>query len=824
MRNLHGASTLQDVTQRETENAEIAYRAALEGIVLLKNDSDCLPVSPCRIALFGAGVTHTVKGGSGSGEVNERQSVDIYDGMINAGFKITTGKWLEEYEEDYDNGYKEWKHSHQGLASLTDGMAQPYMLPYGREVSDEDIAESDCDTAIYVVSRQAGEGDDKRLENGEFDLSASEIKSIKKLASSYKKSILVINSGSYMNLESIEDAGVSAVIFFCQQGMEGGRAFADIITGKVSPSGKLTDTWAKKYSDIPFGDEYSYRSGKEPIENYREGIYVGYRYFDTFSVEPRYHFGYGLSYTEFKMQTLSVKLDNNKVSVSVRVENTGVYTGKEVVEIYGSAPAGKLPKEYQRLVGFAKTRELAPGENEILTLDFDIYMLASFSEEGASYVLEAGDYIIRVGEASNTTEAAAVITLDKTAVIYRNRNICKPAERIEEIIPVTRENTADLSRATRLELKASDITAQTIEYKTPEVYSDEAVDAIMDRLTDKELIEVCSGEGMLGMLSTEKLFTPGAVGRTTSKLYSKGLINVNLADGPAGLRLLRESAINKHGKLKMIRGSYLMSFLETFPEFLLSFVHADPKKDTVIYQYTTAFPVGTALAQSWNTELVEQVGRAVSCEMEEYNITYWLAPAMNIHKNPLCGRNFEYLSEDPLLTGKIAAAITRGVQSIEGNYVTIKHFACNNAEFNRTHSDSRINERALREIYLKGFEICIRDSKAKSVMTSYNLLNGTYTPDIYDTCTACLRNEWGFDGVVMTDWYSTNRGLGRNDLAIKAGNDLIMPGGRSYKKEIQRGLESGVITRTDLRRAAANIIRSIVHSSVAKKVKPEMFD
>ena len=275
------------------------------------------------------------------------------------------------------------------------------------------------------------------------------------------------------------------------------------------------------------------------------------------------------------------------------------------------------------------------------------------------------------------------------------------------------------------------------------------------------------------------------------------------------------SALNKHGRLRFCGGEYINDIMRDLPPRIREYFDAAPEDET-LYQHATAFPVGTALAQSWNTELCERVGTAVAREMEEYGVTYWLAPAMNLHRNPLCGRNFEYLSEDPVLTGKLAAAITRGVQSVDGCYATVKHFACNNLEDNRNRSDSIVHERALREIYLKGFEICVREAQPKALMTSYNLLNGVYTADSHDLCTAILRNEWGFDGVVMTDWYSTLPGLADAGSAIGAGNDMIMPGTPLDKLAIRRGLSKFRLTDTDLKRSAARIIRSILRSNVNK--------
>ena len=824
MKRFASCQMTSEITERERKNKQIALNSALEGIVLLKNNG-ALPIKDKKIALYGAGAQYTIKGGTGSGEVNERHAVSILEGLKNEGFIITTDKWLLDYQKEFEEGKAKWNATKNG--GIVNMMANPYLPPYGRLITEEDVIKSECDTAIYVVSRQAGEGADKKIERGEFDLSEKEIENIKFIAKSYKNSVLVINSGSYMNLSVLDEVDLSAVIFYCQQGMEGGTAFSQLLSGKENFSGKLTDSWAKEYKDLPCAMEYSYLSGNTKEQYYKEGIYVGYRYFDTFNVSPRFHFGFGLSYTSFEIAKQSVEVKDNKITVKASVKNVGGFAGKEVVQVYVSCPNGKLDKEYQRLVGFGKTEKLVNDGEQIVKISFDLDYLASYCEKCAAYIVEKGEYVVRVGNSSNNTKPFAILTVKEDIVISKNQNVCQRKEQVEEIVNPKLVRAEDLSGIEILEIVKNDYQTKVIEYKTPEIYSDQKVDKILNTLSVKEMVEVCVGTGMLCMFTSNKLFTPGQVGRTTDKLYKKGIINLNLADGPAGLRLLKECALTKKGSMRLVEGNYQMSWMEFLPKFLLKPLMAG-KKDTKMYQYTTAFPVGTALAQSWNQDLCAKIGQAIGEEMDEYNISYWLAPAMNIHRNPLCGRNFEYFSEDPVLTGKIAAALTRGVQTKEGNYATIKHFACNNAEDDRTFSNSNVNERALREIYLKGFEICVKESAPKSVMTSYNLLNGTYTPNSYDLCTKVLRNEWGFDGVVMTDWFSTNKGQGRNDLAIKAGNDLIMPGGNFYKKEILKGLKKGTITVEDLKRATANVLRQILYSRVSTReenpITPEMFD
>lgn len=801
------AASSDAVTERERQNREIAYQAALEGIVLLKNDG-ALPVQPGKIALFGAGVPMTVKGGTGSGEVNERHAVSILEGMEAAGYQVVSTRWIQDYLQDYQASYAAWKQGFKLGFDMINYMSSSFQLPAGRTVTEQDALDAACDTAIYVAARQAGEGADKKLERGEFDLTPEEIASVRLLKRHYSKTVLVINSGSYMNLAGLEKE-VDAVIFYCQQGMEGGRAFADIVSGKVSPSGKLTDTWAKSYADVPFGDEYSYRNSDARKQVYKEGIFVGYRYYDTYQVPVRYPFGFGLSYTRFSVSFRDAALEGDHCRLTAAVKNTGDCPGAEVVQLYASCPEGRLKKEYQRLTAFAKTGVLTPGEEETVSLCFAIEDLASYLESDAAWVLEQGDYILRLGNCSAETVPVAVIRLKETVCVRQVRNICPVQEEFEEIHPAPAGTQTDYSSCPVLVPAPDTLRCPETSYAEPEPRWDSETAHLLDSLTGEEMVETVVGTGVMGMLDSTLNFAPGTVGRTTGKLAKKGLMNVNLADGPAGLRLLRESALNGSGKLRFVKGNYMLSAMNLLPEKLMGFVMAKENKSRRLYQFTTAFPVGTALAQSWNTQLCEEIGTAISREMREYGITYWLGPAMNIHRNPLCGRNFEYLSEDPVLTGKIAAALTRGAQSIPGNYATIKHFACNNAEEQRTHSNSILHERALREIYLKGFEICIREAAPASVMTSYNLINGVYTPNSHDLCTAVLRCEWGFRGVVMTDWFSTGADQGSAAAAIAAGNDLIMPGSGRDKRSIRAGLRSGTVSQKALRTAAGNVIDAI---------------
>lgn len=817
------AAFTDEVTPLEKENARVSYEAALEGIVLLENDGT-LPLAPGKIALYGAGAGMTIKGGTGSGEVHERHTVSICEGLEKAGFSVTTGDWIDAYAELYRIGEEAYaKKFRQSLVKmdLINFMSGPYQYPFGSPVTLGDIMKSGTDTCIYVIARQAGEGADRKLKNFEYSLSDIEKENIALCAASYEKFIVAVNVGAVFDLSFLDEIeGINAVVYYAQQGMEGGRAFADLITGKAVPSAKTVDTWPKEYKDIPFAMDYSYLNGDVDEEYYREGIYVGYRYFDSYDVEPRYPFGYGLSYTTFAIEKQDVELVGTKVMLRANVTNTGqVYSGKEVVQLYASCPQTGMAKEYQRLAAFAKTELIAPGGKETVVLSFDLKDLASYRESDAAWVLEAGDYILRLGASSRDTEAAAALVLDDEVIVEQCTNICPTALAVREMDPPALRDTAEEKDAAetqdadlmRIPVPASAFGTEVIEYRDPEIYQAPVTDAVMDILTTEELCQVVAGAGMTPF-GPRFFEAPGSAGYTTGAFIDKGLPNICLADGPAGLRLQKVSTVTRGGKVKAAEP--MLSVLKYLPEPAKKAMLGNPDTQPCVYQFTTSFPVGLALAQSWNTKLVQQVGDAVGREMERYGVTYWLAPGMNIHRNPLCGRNFEYYSEDPLLTGKMAAAMSRGVQTHRGCFVTIKHFCCNNQEDNRNHTNANVNERALREIYLRGFGIAVQEGHAGSLMTSYNKVNGTYVNNSYDLITKVLRNEWGFDGLVMTDWYATGKGLGSHSAAIEAGNDLIMPGGKSVVRELKTKLKSGELDGTALRRCAANVIRGVTESRI----------
>ena len=824
MKLLTKASYSGEVTPREQDNLKIAYQAACEAMVLLKNDGT-LPFKTKKIALYGPGAPMTIKGGTGSGEVNERHSVSILEGLENRGFEITTKGWIESFRQFYKDAeaaYKIEKRKRINLLkpnSIMEMLFDNFRTPAGPIISEEMIAESDTDSCIYVLSRQAGEGGDRKAEKGDLFLTEEEESHIRICAERYAHFLLVINCGSAMDMSFVDRIpGINAILYLCQLGTEGGHAFADVVSGAVSPSGKLSDTWAKNYSDIPFSGEFSYLNGNLKDEYYKEGIYVGYRYFDSFQVEPAYPFGFGLSYTDFQLRSAGISVDGRTVTVKADISNIGKeYSGREVAQLYVSAPNGMLHKEFQSLAAFGKTELLNPGQHQMLELSFDLGSIASYREYDACYVLEKGEYILRLGNSSRNTMVVGTLLLEQDVIVSRHQNICDRAmggvEDFQELqAPARKEETV----AEGLPYILVDPGAfKTVEYtyEEPPMHYDPKVDKFLNTLSVKDMAEIVVGIGMFG--GETRFNLPGSVGKTTSKFWDKGLANVALCDGPAGLRIQKRSTVNKKGKVKPVEMA--MSVFEAFPEAIKGLMLGNPEKETVLYQYTTAFPVANALAQTWNTDLMHQVGSAIYREMKEYGCTFWLAPAVNIHRNPLCGRNFEYFSEDPFLTGAMAAAITQGVQQEPGFYVTVKHFACNNQEDNRNYVSSNLSERTLREIYLRGFEISVREGGAKSIMTSYNRVNGVYSPNSHDLCTKVLRNEWGFDGVVMTDWFSTGGNKASTAKCMSAGNDLIMPGGASYANEIVQGVKKGVISETELRRCCANVVRAIMNSATQRE-------
>ncbi len=759
---------------------QTARSCAADGMVLLKNANEALPLKDNQVALFGSGATETVTCGSGSGFAPAPYTVNVMEGLLNAKLKLTSTSWLNRFmaaskkANDEDSTLTFVERVWSGKKIRIDDL----------EITKEELKEAaKADTAIYVISRNAGENGDRKTVDGDYYLSAFERNNLKLLSSTFKKTIIVLNTcvidANFIN----EIPGLDALVLMGLAGNEGGNALADVLTGKVCPSGKLTDTWAKKYSDNPASATFGENDGDSMQEDYVEDIFVGYRYFDTFGVEPLYPFGYGLSYTTFEKDVQSVTATWEQVAVTIAVKNIGPVPGRDVTQVYVSSPEGRLPKPYQELKGFAKTKLLQPGETETLIIKISTESLASYDTNLAAFVMEKGDYLIRVGNDSKDTTVSAIIRLDHKATVRKVKNEMSPDRKLQILIPPTRKTES--INAPVVELKAAEcitidganlISRKTMTYvpegtvykkPTTDSYSEipfptkqevvmvknhpnaTLLDVKQGNVTVEEFIATLAPEVLTRLVAGDARETPYTVskrmtkkvkpveaprssGSTTSLFVeSLGIPNMPMTDGPAGLHIIGGA--------------------------------------------TTSYPVGMVMAQTWDVDFCKEVGIGLGKELAHYNYSVILGPGMNIHRDPLCGRNFEYYSEDPLISGKMAAAVTLGVQSIPGEYVAIKHFACNNQEANRSFTNSTVSERALREIYLRGFEICVREASPATVMTSYNKLNGIYTSSHYELLTEVLRGEWGFDGLVMTDWGSNSI----KPFDLHAGNDLIMGGYRS---------------------------------------------
>lgn len=796
-------------TELELLNRKLSREIAREGFVLLKNNG-ALPLVEKHIALYGVGARKTVKGGTGSGSVNERYSVSIEDGLVNSGFLILTKELLDKYDELYLNEYSNWR---DRVEKMLDGrsimetigmvVATPFKYPEFPIIDDA----VECDTAIYVLTRQAGEGNDRRNEEGDYILTKREIGTITKLRSLYKNLILIVNVGGFIEISEITNY-FDSIVYFGQGGEEGGNALADVLTGRYSFSGKLTNTWAENYYDYPNAENFGYLKDDLDNENYTEGIYVGYRYFDSYKKKVLFPFGYGKSYTDFEINTKDVVIENEIVKLQINIKNIGdIYAGKEVVQVYVSCPQGKLDKEYQRLVAFDKTTLLSIDENEDMEITFELNSLTSYDEDIASYILEKGDYIVRVGNSSDNTKPVAVLNINNSVITEKCEKCCSRVEALD-FFEKPGDYEHDNNNVKYIDVNTDAIIMRVNEYKDPVVCETDLEKEILDKLSTEEKIELLYGGNLRD--NTQGHIILGAAGKTTLKLLDKGVSNITMSDGPAGLNIcnhLKKSESGIEMPLKVPERFNWGDAAKKSEEAAKNFVGEE------VYRYATAWPVSMVIAQSFNLKLAKSFGEAVGKEMKAFGITLWLAPGMNINRNPLCGRLFEYFSEDPVVSGEFAKNITLGTQSQSGKGVTIKHFACNNQEDNRTKVSANVSERALREIYLKGFEIAIKKSSPKAIMSSYNKINGVYTPNNYDLLTKIARNEWGFNGLVMTDWYSCNDGLGKPELCALSGNDLIMPGDKNDYEKILENVNNGNISEEVLRNCACRVLRVILDNN-----------
>ena len=816
-----------EVSNREIKHRTMARYAATQGFVLLKNDGILPITNETKVFLAGTGAVHAIKGGTGSGDVNEREVVSILTGFKNAGTKVVNEESILLSVADYEEAQAEYVE--KILNNMSDISSQDFFELFLREkrrdfkrVAIEESSVKLSDVAIYVVSRVAGEGRDRVLKKGDYYLSDTEKEELDKLAQITDKIIVLINTGGQIDLtEILSNKSVKAILNISQPGMEMGNAVADVLIGKESPSGKLSDTWALEYKDYPNATTFSHNNGDVENERYTEGIYVGYRYFDSFDIKPAFPFGFGLSYTEFMISEVKIAVNNGEVIVESIVKNIGnKYNGREVVQVYVACPQTGIKKEFKRLVGFKKTSLLKADESEVVKVTIPSKAFASFDEEKASWIVEKGNYGIFIGNSSDNNTLAGVIFVKEDCVIERNEHILPLQEKLEEIVRPD-EVVNNLTKKWLNESKIKGFTAIEFvpieEGKAKEGRTDLDVIAseLAAKLSDEELTAILMGEiskGQDNIKDNELIETgicvPGAAGETTCALEDKyGIPGISMADGPAGLRVLRNYDVDR--KTGKIYGVGLVGSFEG-GIFRKDYINDDVDK---YYMYATAIPIGTHLAQTFDLELVKDLGKLVADEMTEFGISWWLAPGLNIHRNPLCGRNFEYYSEDPLLSGEMAAAITLGVQSVPGVGTTIKHFACNNQEDNRMGSNSIVSERALREIYLRGFEIAIKSSQPMCVMTSYNLINGIHTANSYDLCTIVAREEWGFKGIIMTDWTTTSAGGSKSSSCAIAGNDLIMPANQIDIDDIMIGLKNGSLPRSIARACASRLIKVILQTT-----------
>lgn len=775
---------------------KLSKAAAKEGMVLLKNESGVLPLKKgTKVALFGKGTFDYVKGGGGSGDVTVRYIRNLYDGLKLKKDKITIFEELcDYYRDDIQTQY---------AAGNVPGMTIEPDVPM--ELLQK--AKAFTDTAIISICRFSGEGWDRKsvvdpdnvalwdferemteassklFKNGDFCLSEKEQEMVDIVKENFAKVIVVLNIGGMFDTSwFVDEPKIQSALLALQGGMEGGLAAAELLLGEGNPSGKLVDTFAKTLEDYP--STYNFHESRDHVD-YTDDIYVGYRYFETIpgaAEKVNYPFGYGLSYTTFDVETVSAVETDGQIHVQVKVTNTGSVAGKEVVQAYVSKPQGVLGKPAKELVAFCKTRELLPGETQLISLSWMISAMASYDDLGkvkkSAYVMEKGNYDFYVGTSvRDVIRLAYTYTLDANVVTEQLTARLVPTSLEKrmlsdgsfEALPQAESFDTDASVLEPMDHRLLEGVAPQVravpgyqfcngiprngEHDLIDVYEGKiTMDEFVAQLTVDELIHLLGGQPNMGVANTFGL----------GNLPEYGVPSVMTADGPAGVRINEEVGV-----------------------------------------YTTAFPCATLLASTWNPQIVEQVGCAGGEELKENNLGIWLTPAINIHRSPLCGRNFEYYSEDPFLTGTLAGAMVRGIQS---NHVgaCVKHFAFNNKETNRKNSDSRVSERAAREIYLKAFEMIIKNEKPWSVMSSYNMVNGHRTSECRELLNDILRDEWGYDGMVTTDWWT----CGEHYKETKAGNDLKM--GNGYPERVKEAYDKGAITREEIEICVKRILGLIL--------------
>lgn len=771
--------------------AEFARVVASEGAVLLKNENQTLPIQHHeKVAIFGRIQNSYYKSGTGSGGlVNVDYTISILEGLRHSGVAIV--------DESLATTYHDWVVEHPFEKGA--GWGQEPWSQVEMEVSDELVssAASHNDLGLVIIGRTAGEDQDARNEAGSYLLTELELSLIEKVSQYFKRFAVVLNVGNIIDMKWVSTYKVPSVMYVWQGGMEGGNAVADVLCGKVSPSGKLSNTIS-----IDLEDVYSNRNfGRTDYNLYQEDIYVGYRYFETFAQDRvLYPFGFGLSYTQFKIETSSSKFENNTVVLNVDVTNIGDVSGKEVVQVYYGAPMGKLGKPLKALVSYQKTGLLQPSQTQTLTFSINLNECASFDDSGItgypfSFVLEAGNYIFYVGNNVRDAKAVVNVELEDVVVVEKLESALAPVTPFTRIKPVlvNREITIgfedvptrqyDLNQRIA-DRRPKDIpTTGDLGYKLTDVFENKVtLEAFIAQLSDEDLACLVRGEGM----SSPKV-TPGvasAFGGVTNSLLGFGIPLASCSDGPSGIRM-DSGAI------------------------------------------ATSLPNGTCMACTWNKEIIEELYVMEGQELSKNKIDFLLGPGINIHRSPLNGRNFEYFSEDPYLTGSMAVAQVAGMHAA-GSSGTLKHFTANNQETARHEIDCIISERALREIYLKGYEMAVKQAKSRSIMTSYSAVNGIWAASNYDLNTTILREQWGFDGFVMTDWWAKLNDEGekptlKNTKAmIRAQNDVYMVVENAEKNSTNdntiESLQNGLLTRGELQRSAKNICNVIMQTEAFKRL------
>lgn len=758
----------------EKKHLETIRKLAPECMVQLKKDKPFCLQQGDTVALYGGGARRTQKGGTGSGDVNSFRFISIEQALEEQGFFVATKDWLDTYDQHWQKWQQEniRRVQHELKQKKFEALV---FADAGVLEGDYDIPLYKCaDKAVYVLSRISGEGQDRALD-GNFRLTETEIRDICVLAKIYENFILVLNVGGIVDLSPVVDC-VGNILLLSQLGAVTSESLVDVLTGRAYPSGKLTATWAKE-KDYAYLDQF----GQPDDSVYKEGIFVGYRGFDKRNVTPLFPFGYGLMNSSFSISVKSFDFSDGDTKVCISVKNTGNAKAQEIVQLYVKKPSDFLEQPEACLAAFAKTSELVPDQEEIITLACRAWDIASFDPQKGEWVLEQGDYLFFVGTSSRD------LSLCGTGSVER----CLSAS-----LAMPKEDPYEKYRR-----KAHHIALQ---------------------LSKEELAAICMGrfkesDHLINTIGQASVTVAGAAGETTDLCINKGVPAIVMADGPAGLRLDLQYGRDEQG-VYTVSNLQMERYAKYIPAHILAMIRGAKARKaqrdgTIFDQHCTAIPIGSALAQSWNEELCRVCGDIVGDEMERHGVHLWLAPALNIQRLPLCGRNFEYYSEDPLVSGKIAAAITKGVQSHPGRGVTVKHFAANNQETNRYRSNSVVDPRALHEIYLKGFELCIKDAQPHALMTSYNLINGTHVAEDPAMLKELLRKDWGYCGLIMSDWVTGNSKKYMDSkyapisaaVSIAAGNDLFMPGSSEDYREVLEAVGTVIPENTLMAAAERNM-------------------